>query len=356
MTQQQNLLTGRGAEVTIRIGLIVLLVGWCFVIVQPFIGIIGWSVVMAVALYPTFDRLRALLGGRTKSAAVLLTIAFLLVFIVPAVVLSETLVSGVRTLARDLQDGTLAIPLPSAAVREWPVIGHRLADAWTLAATNLDTAVLQFRDEFVGMGRWLLGQAATTGVGLLQFVAAVLLSGVLLATAKSSSEITRRIGQRIVGENGEHYVRLAVATTRSVARGVLGVALIQATMAGLGMLVVGIPGAGLWAIVALMLCIVQIGVLPVLLPAMIYIFATAATTTAVLFAVWCAFIMVIDNVLKPILLGRGVDVPMFVVILGAIGGLLTMGVIGLFVGAIVLVLGYSTLVAWLGRTDAESLQ
>lgn len=344
---ESSSLTGRGAELAIRIGFLVLLVGWCFVIVRPFIGIIGWSVVMAVALYPTFERLRVVLGGRTKLAAVLVTIIFLLVFIVPAVVLSETLVSGVRMIARSLQNGSLAIPMPSESVRTWPLIGEWLAELWALAATNLDAALLQFRDEFAGMGRWLLGQAASTGLGLLQFFAAVVLSGILLATAKASSDMSRRVAHRVVGENGERFARLAVATTRSVARGVLGVALIQATLAGLGFLVVGIPGAGLWALIALMLCIVQIGPALVLIPAVIYIFSSAGTVTASLFAVWCVFVLLIDNVLKPILLGRGVDVPMIVVVVGAIGGLLSMGIIGLFVGAIVLVLGYSALVAWL---------
>ncbi len=351
---ETNTLAGRGAEVFIRIGALVLLVGWCFVIVQPFIGIIGWAVVMAVALYPTFDRLQSALGGRTKSAAALMTIGFLLVFIVPAVVLSETLVTGVRMVAGELQRGTIAIPLPSESVKAWPLIGERVAEAWTLAATNLDATVAQFREEIAGVGRWLLGQAAKTGLGLLQFIVAVITSGILLATSQTGSDMGQRVASRVIGDNGERFARLAVATTRSVARGVLGVALIQATLAGLGMLVVGIPGAGLWAIVALLFCIVQIGPGLVLIPAAIYIFSTASTTTAVLFAVWCVFVLLIDNVLKPILLGRGVDVPMIVVVVGAIGGLLTMGIIGLFVGAIVLVLGYSALVAWLGMPNLDA--
>jgi len=350
---ESNTLANRGAEALIRIAFVLLLVVWCFMILRPFIGIIGWSVVMAVALHPTFERFRHLLGGRTKTAATLMTVAFLLVFIGPAVVLSETLVSGVRMIAKDLQAGTLTIPMPSESVRTWPIIGDRVADLWQLAATNLDAAIEQFRDEFAAMGRWLLGQAATVGLGLLQFVAAVVLSGVLLATARASSAMGKQIAGRIAGPNGDRFARLAVATTRSVARGVLGVALIQATLAGLGMLTVGIPGAGLWAIVALLFCIVQIGPALVLIPAVIYVFSTASTATAVLFLVWSIFVLLIDNVLKPLLLGRGVDVPMIVVVVGAIGGLLAMGVIGLFVGAIVLVLGYAALLAWLERDAPE---
>jgi predicted PurR-regulated permease PerM len=350
---EQSTLTGRGAELVIRIGLLVLLVGWCFIIVRPFIGMIGWAIVMAVALYPTYDRLRTLMGGRTKTAAAVMTVAFLLVFIGPAVVLSETLVTGVRTLAANLQNGSISIPMPSESVRSWPVIGDRVADMWTLAATNLDELTTQFREEIADVGRWLLHQAASTGLGLLQFVAAVVLSGFLLATAKASSKLSERVARRVVGQNGQRFAALAVATTRSVARGVLGVALIQATLAGLGFLVVGFPAAGLLAVITLMLCIVQIGPALVLIPAVIYVFSTGSTTTAVIFAVWCAFVMLIDNVVKPILLGRGVDVPMLVVVIGAIGGLLSMGVIGLFVGAIVLVLGYSAVAAWLGHEEAE---
>jgi predicted PurR-regulated permease PerM len=351
---EQTTLTGRGAELAIRIGLLALLVGWCFVIIRPFIGIIGWAVVMSVALYPTFDRLRALLGNRTKSAAALLTIVFLLVFIVPAVVLSETLVSGVRMLATNLQNGSITIPMPSESVREWPVIGNRVADFWTLAATNLDALAVQFRDEIANGGSWLVHQAASTGLGLLQFVAAVVLSGFLLATAKRTSDISQRVAERVAGSYGQRFAELAVATTRSVARGVLGVALIQSTLAGLAFLVVGIPGAGLLAVIALMLCIVQIGPALVLIPAAIYVFSARGTATAIAFAGWCIFIVLIDNVLKPMLLGRGVDVPMFIVVIGAIGGLLSMGVIGLFVGAIVLVLGYSAVAAWLSHERVEA--
>ncbi len=344
---ESNILPGRGGEVVFRIGFVVLLIVGTFLIVQPFIGIIAWAIVMAVAMYPTFERIRTLLGGRPKSAAALLTAAFLVVFIGPAFALSETLVSGVRDLAHDLQAGTVTIPMPSASVHGWPVIGEKVAEVWTLAATNIDAAVLQFREELAAVGRWLLRQAATTGLGLLQFIAAVILSGFLLGTSARGSVLGRRIAQRVIGPNGERLAALAVATTRSVARGVLGVALIQATMAGIGMLAIGIPGAGLWALVVLLLCVVQIGPALVMIPAAIYVFSAHATLPATLFAIWSVLVLVIDNVLKPMLLGRGVDVPMLVVVVGAIGGLIAMGVIGLFVGAIVLVVAYAALVGWL---------
>jgi len=354
-TTELSFLRGRGIEIALRSGLLLLLGVACFLVVQPFLTVIGWAVIMTMALHPVFARLSAALGDHRRSSAALLTLLLLGALIAPAVALSETLVSGVRTLAAGLQDGSFAIPMPPESVHTWPLIGERLANAWSAAATNLDATLAAYRGDLAQIGRWLLSKVAGLGLGIAQFVFATIITGVLLATADTHNAWTLRVARRIAGADGERFVTLAVATTRSVAAGVLGVALIQAVLAGLGLLAVGIPGAGLWAMVALLTCIVQVGPAPVLLPAVIYVFATGETLTAVLFSAWALFVMLIDNFLKPLLLGRGVDVPVVVVVMGAIGGLLTMGVIGLFVGAIVLVLGYTAIVIWLdGAAAGES--
>jgi predicted PurR-regulated permease PerM len=347
-----SVFSSRGAEIAVRAGLLLLLVGACFLVIEPFIGIIAWAVIMAVAMDPAFAWLRARIGGHRRTAAALMTLGLLLVLIGPAIVLSETLVSGAQTLAARLQDGSLSIPPPPESVRGWPIVGERLTDAWSLAATNLDATLDQYKESLAMAGRWLVGHVAGLGLGILEFFAAVIVAGVLLATDDTSGAVGRRLARRLAGANGERYAGLAVATTRSVANGVLGVALLQAVLTGLGLLAVGIPGAGLWAMIVLVLCTAQLGPAIVLIPAAIYVFANNGTLPAVLFTAWCAFVMVIDNFLKPLLLGRGVDVPLVVVVVGAIGGLLTMGVVGLFVGAIVLVLGYSVLDVWLDQGSA----
>jgi predicted PurR-regulated permease PerM len=348
-----SVLTGRGPEVAIRIGLLVLLAAACLLVVQPFLTVIGWSIIMTMALHPTYDHLAKLLGHHRNTAATLVTLILLGALIAPVLALSETLVSGAQSLAKALQNGTLAIPPPPESVQHWPLIGERLAAVWSAAVTNLTATLAPYRNNLADIGRWLLGNVAGLGLGIAQFIAAVIVTGVLLARGEAHGVLGRRIGLRIAGANGERFIALVVATTRSVARGVLGVALIQAVLAGIGLLVVGVPGAGLWAMVALLTCIVQIGPAPVVIPAAIYVSFTADTTTTVLFAIWCLFVMLIDNFLKPILLGRGVDVPLIVVVLGAIGGLLTMGIIGLFIGAIVLVLGYTVLLIWLDGSATE---
>jgi len=340
-------LTGRRPETAIRIGLLVLLVAACLLVVQPFLTVIGWSIIMTMALHPTYDHLSQVLGRRRRAAAALITLLLLGALIVPILALSETLVSGAQSLARGLQNGTLSLPTLPDSVQHWPLVGERLTRLWSAAATNLESTLAPYRSNLADIGRWLVSKVAGLGLGIAEFIAAVVVTGVLLARADAYGALGRRLGQRIAGATGERFITLVVATTRSVARGVLGVALIQAVLAGIGFLVVGIPGAGLWAMITLLMCIVQIGPAPVVIPAAIYVFVTADTVAAVLFAAWCLFVTLIDNFLKPVLLGRGVDVPLIVVVLGAIGGLLTMGIIGLFIGAIVLVLGYSVLKLWL---------
>jgi predicted PurR-regulated permease PerM len=200
-------------------------------------------------------------------------------------------------------------------------------------------------------GAWLLTRAAGTGAGILKFVISIIIAGVLLAQAGQGHRTAHALAARVAGQRGGELVDLAVATVRSVTQGILGVALIQSILSGLGCLVAGVPGAGLWALLVLLLAIVQLPSLLVLGPIIIYVFSTASTVTAVLFMVWSLLVGLSDNFLKPILLGRGVQVPMVVIFIGAIGGFITSGIIGLFVGATILTLGYKLFLAWLQDGD-----
>ena len=215
-----------------------------------------------------------------------------------------------------------------------------------MASTNLTGLLQSFAPQIKALVPALL--AASTGIGLtvLQFVLSLLLTGVLLAKSSSCIEVSHSLANRLFGDQGPEFEQLAGSTIRSVTNGILGVAVIQSVLAGLGFLVAGLPGAGLWTLIFLFAAVLQIGALA-LVPAVIYMFAIAGTTKAVLFLVWCAFVGLIDNVLKPMLLGRGVSVPTAIVFLGAIGGFVAMGIIGLFVGAIILSVGYKLFLAWL---------
>jgi predicted PurR-regulated permease PerM len=268
--------------------------------------------------------------------------------------LAGTLVESAQGLAADLTDGTLSIPAPPESIGSWPIIGEPLERFWRLALVNLGAALGEIRPQIAAFGRWLLATVAELGLGILQFVIAIIIAGVLLPNAQGGGDAARAIASRLAGERGPDYAELGQATVRSVARGILGVALIQSLLAGLGFLAVGVPGAGFLALVCLLLAVVQIGPAVVLLGTVIYVFSTADTSTAVIFSIWSIFVALIDNALKPILLGRGVRVPMVVIFVGAIGGLLASGIIGLFVGSVVLALSFTLFNAWLKEPPQPS--
>ncbi|TVQ94168.1 MAG: AI-2E family transporter [Chromatiaceae bacterium] len=334
-------------EATVRIGILVLLVAWCFSIVRPFFIPIAWGMIIAVSAHPGYLRLRYLLGGRSALAAATLATLGLVLLMVPALLLSATLLEAAQWLAQGLEAGTLAVPPPPAAVRDWPLLGEGLSNLWAQASGNLAATLESLAPQLKSVGGWLLSTAAGAGFGLLQFIIAIIIAGVFLAHAEASGVLACTLAVRLAGERGADFARLAEATVRSVTRGILGVALIQSLLAGIGFMVMGIPGAGLWALLCLLLSTVQVGIFPITLPILVYVLATADTVSAVLFVIYILFVGTIDNVLKPILLGRGVGVPMAVIFIGAIGGFITSGIIGLFVGAVVLVLGYKLFLAWL---------
>ena len=349
-----DIFLARMVEATVRIGLIALLAAWCFRIMEPFVVPMVWGLIIAVAAHPAHVRLRALLGERQVLAAVVFVLIGLIVLVVPTFVLSGTLVNGVRDLMDGFDQGTIRIPPPPAGVAGWPVVGEPVHDFWSGAANNLESALLKVAPQIRAAASWLLGAAAGLGVGLLQFVFAIVIAGVLLAHDEAGERATCAIARRLAGERGVQFAGLAEATVRSVTRGILGVAFIQALLAGLGFLAVGVPAAGLWALLCLLLSVVQVGIFPVTIPILIYVFSQVDPVTFVLFLIWSLFVGALDNILKPILLGRGVAVPMAVIFVGAIGGFLTSGIIGLFVGSVVLVLGYKLLLAWLYGEEADA--
>lgn len=346
----------RAVEATVRIGLLVMLATWCFQIIQPFIVPVVWGIIIAVAVYPAYRKVEATLNERRGLSAALTTLLLLVVLVVPSMMLADTLVSGVQGLADEVQSGTLKVPPPPESVHTWPFIGKPLQAFWQSASQNLASALESIAPQVNAFGQWLLSAAAGAGLGILQFVLAIIINGVLLAQAAPGGRAAQAIGRRLAGDQGSEFVEVAEATVRSVARGILGVALIQSILAGIGFLVVGVPGAGLWALVALLLSVIQIGILPVVLPIVIYVFYTADTVTAVIFLVWSIVVSALDNVLKPILLGRGVKVPMVIIFVGAIGGFITSGIIGLFIGAVILALGYKLFLAWLYGGEASAQQ
>lgn len=347
MPSEDRAFLARSTEASIRIGLVALLVFWCFNVVRPFLQPMLWGIILAIAVQPAHLALCRLLGGRRRLAAAVLVVGSLLLLSVPSVLITTSLVESVAGLAGRLHAGELAIPPPPPSVAEWPVVGDPLHALWDAASENLEAALTEARPLLRTAGQWILTGSASAGFGIVMFALAIVIAGVLLSYGERAPDAARRIARRLTPERGDELVALTRNTVRSVTLGILGVALIQAVLAGIGCLFFGVPAAGLWALLVLLLAVVQIPTVLVLGPLVVYGFATSSTGMAVAFAVWSLVVGFSDNILKPLLLGRGVEVPMLVIFLGAIGGFILEGIIGLFAGAVVLAVGFTLFRAWL---------
>ncbi len=337
----------RGRETFIRLSLLALMGVSCALLMRPFLKLILCGIIIAIGIYPAHRLLTKVMGGRAKLSAALCTGVLLVGVILPCVLMAGTLVQGVQTVTRQLQAGRLNLPPPPPSLDKLPIAGAPLHEFWNLCSTNITEAVKRFSPQIQARIPALLSMSAGVGGIIVQFLIAIVLGGYLLATSEANGRLAERVFLRIFGDQGPDFKDLVASTIRTVTNGILGVAVVQTLFASLGFWVVGLPGAGLWALLFLVASVLQVGTL-VLVPAAIYAFAAYSTGKAAIFLVWCIVVGLMDNVLKPILLGRGGKVPMAVIFLGVLGGFMVMNsILGLFVGAIVLSVGYKLFIAWL---------
>ncbi|CAN7729629.1 AI-2E family transporter [Rhizobium sp. LjRoot258] len=330
----------------VRFGVVGLFAYWSFTLVAPFLVIVIWAAILVVALYPVYQALRTVLGGRSRLAAIVVTILCLGVILGPLAAIALNFVDATQLLLLKLREGSLHLPLPAESVRDWPLIGERVYAAWSLASSNFTELFKRFEPALLETGGFVLGKVASVGLGLVSFVASVIIAGVLFGPAPRLAIGIRTFAQRIAGDRGVGFVTLAGATIRNVARGVIGVALLQTLLAGVVFSIFDIPAASVLTFVVLILCIVQIGPALILFPVMVWAWMALDPVSALILTALLIPIGLIDNVIKPILVARGLSTPMLVILLGVLGGTLSYGLIGLFLGPIVLSVFYDLLVAW----------
>jgi predicted PurR-regulated permease PerM len=335
-------------QIAIRLGLLAALIYWSVVLLRPFIPILVWSVVLAVALYPVFDWLSSHLGHRPRVAAILTTLIVLAVFLAPATWLGIGLVDGLRDVSDRLTSGNLVVPAPPDSVRGWPLIGQQLYEFWSKASINLQATFRDFAPHLKPMAAPILAIAGSAGTGTIKFILSVIVAGFLYTPGPRLVASTRSVLARIVPERSKELIALAGATIRTVAQGVIGVAVLQSLLAGAGLKIAGVPNAGVLAFAILVLGIIQIGSAPILIPVIVWIWVWAdkPVGAAFLITIYLLLVGISDNVLKPILMGRGLSTPVLVIFLGVMGGTLSHGIVGLFVGPIVLAVAWELLMAW----------
>ena len=341
-------------RVTLSVLVIGLLVVACLWILWPFLGAIAWAGMLVVATWPTLLSLQARLGGRRWLAIVVLTFAMLLVIVLPLVLAVGTIAAHAGDMTSWVASAAhAAVPAPPAWVAQIPLLGPKLADEWQrLAATSHEELATRASGYALVVAQWFVGQVGGLGLLLLQFLLTMAIAVLLYSTGEQAAEGARRFARRLAGERGDQAVVLAGQAIRAVALGITGTALVQSVAAGIGLAVAGVPYAGVLTSIVFVLCMVQLGPLLVMAPAVAWLYWSGHPAWATALIVWAILIAATDNVLRPLLIRRGADLPLPLIFAGAIGGLVSLGVIGLFVGPVVLAVTYRLLEWWIGDIDA----
>jgi len=336
-------------QLAIRLGMLAFLIYWAFVVVRPFVPILAWSVILAVALYPVFAWLTKVLGGRPRLAAAIITIVNLGIVIGPATWLGLNAVEGIKEFAGGLSADGLKISSAPARIKDWPLFGPQLYELWDYVSTNLRAVLHDITPHLKPLASKMLELAGNASVGVVKFLLSVGIAGFLFIHGLQLLTAGRRFLSRIAPDQGEHFVELAGATIRAVSQGVIGVAIVQSLLAGLVFKLADISSAGVLAFLVLLLSIVQIGAAVVVLPVIVWVWMDKDLTTALLLTVSLVFVGLIDNILKPLVMGRGLRTPTLVIFIGVIGGTLAHGIVGLFIGPIILSVAWELMMAWISQ-------
>ncbi|MGY3571335.1 AI-2E family transporter [Vibrio sp. SCSIO 43135] len=341
-------------DAAIKIAVVAILVYWCFSILRPFLMLVVWGAIIATALYPVALSIHKRTGLSKGKASALLSFIGVLLLLIPLVALSSGIYTSASELVTGVQEGTLTLPKPKASIQDLPLIGEKLYSFMLFASSNIEGAFVKYAEEikqFAGKAASIIG---SVGGGFLQFIISTIIAGAFMSNADKCQAGMTMLVTRLTDGRGEELVELSKSTVRSVVQGVIGVAVIQSTLSAIGLVVAGVPMAAVWALAVLLVAIIQLPPIVALLPAIIYMFSVESTLAAGLFLVWCIIVSGSDAILKPILLSRGSDIPMLVILLGALGGMAMSGIVGLFVGAVVLSLTYQLMVAWLESHPQEA--
>jgi predicted PurR-regulated permease PerM len=334
-------------ELVAKVVLVALITYGSYLILKPFIGIVVWAIIIAITVNPIITIMENRIGWSRTKSSVIFTIAIIALILIPSIGLGAALSDTVQSFITQFKAGTLHLPAPSEKVASWPFVGAKIYPLWHEASLNLNTFILAHKEDLLPYVKSISSIIGSGIIAILSFIASMAIAAVFTSTSEAGAVFSNTLAQRLAGERGVEWVRLSVMTVRSVVQGVIGIALIQATVAYIGFVLFGIPLAVVLAFIIMLIAIAQLPALLVLIFPMIYMFSTASTGEAIGFSIFAIILGLSDNVLKPLLLGRGVDAPMLVILLGAIGGMIMWGILGLFIGSVLLAVTYKLFTAWL---------
>ncbi len=334
---------------TLAIICILLLIGASLWVLRPFLAATIWAIMLVVATWPLLRALQARFGNRRGPAVAVMTLGMLLLLVVPLWLAIDTIAEHtdkVKEVAKTVV--ATGLPQPPEWVAGVPLVGEKLATSWAqLADSGPEGLVAKFTPHVSVAAKWLFGHAGSLGAVLVQILLVLPLAAIMYSNGESAAHTVRRFGQRLAGERGENSIILAGQAIRGVALGVGVTAIVQTALGGIGLAVAGVPFASLLSALMLMLCIAQIGPSLVLFPAVAWMYWTGDHGWATFLLIWSIFVATLDNFLRPVLIKKGADLPLLLIFAGVIGGLLGFGLIGIFVGPVVLAVTYTLLEAWI---------
>lgn len=340
-------------DIVIRLLILLGIIALCLLIIFPFINILLWSLILTITFFPIHKKLTKKIGGKSKLASTIIIFSIMIVIIIPAGLLIGSLAEEIKLLKLSYDNGTLTIPPPSESVKGWPVIGEKLYDFWLHATDNIKQLIFKYKDQLLEYGSSIAKGILSAAGDLIQIILSLLIAGVLLAT-EGVGEAVRKFFRKVSTDSGDKFADLIVKTISSVVKGVIGESFVVALLFGIVFFLAGIPYAGIWTLLVFILSVLQMPLIIVAGPMVVYFFAVKETTPAILWTIAIILVSFSNNFLTPLMLGKGAPVPMPVIFIGVIGGFMLFGFIGLFTGAIMVSIGYTLLVGWIDPDKVES--
>jgi len=341
-------------EIAVKLGILAVILFVSFLIIKPFLALIIWAIILAVALSPVINKLSKKLDVTKNKILVSFSVIVILALGVPTYMVSDKAVESISSLSTIVKDGSFKIPPPNQNVKEWPIIGEKSYNLWLSASNNLKETLTPFEQNIKDIASKLISAIGGVLSMILFSIVSIIIAAFLIKDEQKYAQAYKNISIRLIGDKGEEWANLSALTIRSVATGIIGVAFIQAVAVFPALLVMDVPFAILIALCVMFLTIIQMPPTIILVPVIAYVFSYADGTGATIFAIYVLIVGASDSVLKPLLMGRGVDIPMLVILIGAIGGMILMGMIGLFVGAVIFALAYKLFKLWIAEVETAN--
>lgn len=329
----------------VRIALLAAITYFVLQLILPFLGILSWGFILAVAFYPTFTWLNHALGNRRILAATFLTLFNILILVGVLGLLTNNMIETLANITEKIRSDEQLLLIPSTTVEKWPIIGGYLYQTWISLSSNIHE-LFKYSNYFISAGSYLIKKMAMQGFDLILFIFAIIFSGYLMTQANSYSNFAIKVSKRIAPNHGTNLIEIINKTIQRVSRGIIGIALLQAMLLGIVLLVADVPGAGLLSFLGLILCIVQLGLFILVLPVMVWLFFAKSITFASIISVLLILVTLLDGFLKPFVLSRGLHTPMSIIFIGVIGGVLGYGLLGVFIGPVILAVFYDLMIHW----------